>query len=139
MIVKLLCFSSTNDKEDDDGAEFQKFIRVLADKVGFLSKHREELLDKYPRIEAANEQFKKELEEKKDLVKLLCNKLQLEKQVTSCLYILDGFSLVYYFLNEARLKKLGQVELAKTNCLMTTLRDWSIVHMRVEVCFHLGF
>lgn len=74
-------YSSINDNEDDGNAEFQKCIRVLADRVGFLSRHREELLDKYPKLEAANEQLRKELEEKKELVTTLYKKHQLEKQV----------------------------------------------------------
>ncbi|XP_038699469.1 autophagy-related protein 11 isoform X2 [Tripterygium wilfordii] len=71
---------SVNENEDDVTAEFQKCIRVLADKVNFLSRHREELLDKYPKLEAANEQLRKELEDKKELVKTLYTKHQLEKQ-----------------------------------------------------------
>lgn len=72
--------SSTNDRDDDDLAEFRKCIRVLADKVSSLSRHREELLEKYSRIEATNEQLRKELEEKTDQVKTYYNKHQLEKQ-----------------------------------------------------------
>lgn len=86
----LLSCSSSNDKEDDDLAEFRKCIRVLASKVGSLSLHREELLDKYSRIEATNEQLRKELEEKMDQVKTYYNKHQLEKQVTHCPYFHDG-------------------------------------------------
>ncbi|KAM5554119.1 autophagy-related protein 11 [Rosa sericea] len=72
--------NSINDNEDDVTLEFRKCIRVLADRVGFLSRHREELLDKYPKVEAANEQLRKELEEKKDLVKTWYTKHLLEKQ-----------------------------------------------------------
>lgn len=74
-------FSSINEDEDDGTAEFRKCIRVLSDRVSFLSRHRDELLDKYPKIESANEQLRKELEEKKELVKTLYTKHQLEKQV----------------------------------------------------------
>ncbi|KAK4257585.1 hypothetical protein QN277_007153 [Acacia crassicarpa] len=80
VVYFFLCFSSTNDRDDDDLAEFRKCIRVLADKVSSLSRHREELLDKYSRIEATNEQLRKELEEKTDQVKTYYNKHQLEKQ-----------------------------------------------------------
>lgn len=80
--VALIFFSSMNDNEDDGISEFRKCISVLADKVGFLSRHRVELLDKYPKLEAANEQLRKELEEKKELVTTLYKKLQLEKQVS---------------------------------------------------------
>ncbi|KAK7304133.1 hypothetical protein RJT34_15205 [Clitoria ternatea] len=72
--------NSTSDKDDDDIAEFRKCVQVLTDKVGFLSKHHEELLLKYPRTEAANEQLRKELEEKTDQFKTYYNKLQHEKQ-----------------------------------------------------------
>ncbi|XP_061347516.1 autophagy-related protein 11 isoform X2 [Gastrolobium bilobum] len=72
--------NSANDRDDDDIAEFRKCIRVLADKVGFLSGHRKELLEKYTRLEAANELLRKDLEEKIDQVKTYYNKHQLEKQ-----------------------------------------------------------
>lgn len=75
-------FSSINDNEDEDTANFRKCVRVLAEKVSFLLRHRQELLSKYLKVEAANEQLRKELEEKKELVKTLYTKLQLEKQVT---------------------------------------------------------
>lgn len=77
----MIIFSSSNDNDDEGAAEFQKCISVLADKVGFLSTHGAELLDKYPKLEAANEQLGKELEEKKELVVTLYKKHQLEKQV----------------------------------------------------------
>ncbi|XP_062157943.1 autophagy-related protein 11 [Alnus glutinosa] len=72
--------NSLNDNEDDDTADFRKCIRVLADKVSFLSRHREELLGKHLKAEATNEQLRKDLEEKKELVKTLYTKHQLEKQ-----------------------------------------------------------
>lgn len=54
---------------------------MLADKVSFLSKHREELLEKCRNLEATSEQTRKDLEEKKELVKTLYTKHQLGKQV----------------------------------------------------------
>ncbi|KAG2664974.1 hypothetical protein I3760_16G108200 [Carya illinoinensis] len=72
--------NSINDNEDEDTANFRKCVRVLAEKVSFLLRHRQELLSKYLKVEAANEQSRKELEEKKELVKTLYTKLQLEKQ-----------------------------------------------------------
>ncbi|PPR95385.1 hypothetical protein GOBAR_AA25289 [Gossypium barbadense] len=74
--------NSISDSEDDGSAEFRKCIRVLAEKVGFLSRHREELHEKYTNIEAVTEQLKKELEEKNELVKTLYTKHQLEKQAS---------------------------------------------------------
>ncbi|XVF34352.1 hypothetical protein REPUB_Repub18cG0052400 [Reevesia pubescens] len=72
--------NSISDSEDDGTAEFRKCIRVLAEKIGFLSRHREELHEKYTNVEALNEQLRKELEEKNELVKTLFTKHQLEKQ-----------------------------------------------------------
>lgn len=72
--------NSISDSEDDGTAEFRKCIRILAEKVGFLYRHREELHEKYTSVEAVNEQLKKELEEKNELVKTLYTKHQLEKQ-----------------------------------------------------------
>lgn len=78
----LKIYSSINDNEDDGTAEFRKCIQVLADKVSFLSRHREELLGKDRKLESANEQLRKDFEEKKELVKTLYTKHQLGKQVT---------------------------------------------------------
>ncbi|EXC30161.1 Autophagy-related protein 11 [Morus notabilis] len=72
--------NSINENEDEGIVEFRKCIRVLADKVTFLSRNRDELLEKYPKVEVANEQLRKELEEKQELVKTLYAKHQLEKQ-----------------------------------------------------------
>ncbi|XP_065849468.1 autophagy-related protein 11 [Euphorbia lathyris] len=72
--------NSVSENEDDGTAEFRKSIRVLAERVSFMSRHREELLDKCPKLEAGNEQLRKELEEKKELITTLYKKHQLEKQ-----------------------------------------------------------
>ncbi|CAL1414994.1 unnamed protein product [Linum trigynum] len=72
--------NSITENEDDGTGEFRKCIRVLAEKVTFLSRHRDELLDKCPKLEAANEQLLKDLEEKKELCTTLYKKHQLEKQ-----------------------------------------------------------
>lgn len=74
--------NSTSDLEDEGATEFRECIRVLADKVGVLSRHRAELIERYSKAEAANEQLKKELEEKKELVNTLYRKHQHEKQVS---------------------------------------------------------
>lgn len=73
--------NSINDNENDGSAEFRQCIQGLADKVGALSRRTPELLDKCLKVEAANEHLRKQLEENKELVKTLYNKLQLEKQV----------------------------------------------------------
>lgn len=74
-------FSVANENDDDGTAEFRECIRVLADKVGVLSRQRVELLDRHSKGEASNEKLAKELEEKKELVNTLYMKHQLEKQV----------------------------------------------------------
>lgn len=81
--VLLLFVSSASDAEDDGTVEFRACIKVLAEKVGILSRQRTELLDRYSKAEAANKQLSKELEERKELVKTLYTKHQLEKQVFS--------------------------------------------------------
>ncbi|KAK9098126.1 hypothetical protein Syun_025171 [Stephania yunnanensis] len=72
--------NSANDNEDDGTMEFRACIRVLADKVGALFQQRAEFLERCSRAEAAQGYLKKELDEKKELVKCLYNKHQLEKQ-----------------------------------------------------------
>lgn len=72
--------SVANENDDDGTAEFRECIRVLADKVGVLSRQRVELLDRHSKGEASNEKLAKELEEKKELVNTLYMKHQLEKQ-----------------------------------------------------------
>ncbi|PSS08361.1 Autophagy-related protein [Actinidia chinensis var. chinensis] len=72
--------NSASDSEDDGSAEFRECVRVLADKVGLLSRHRAELHERYSKAEATTEQLKKELEEKKELVNTLYIKHQHEKQ-----------------------------------------------------------
>lgn len=74
-------FSSGSDNENDGTNEFRQCIWAIAERIGIFVKQREELLEKYPKLEAANEQLVKELEEKKELVKTLFAKHQLEKQV----------------------------------------------------------
>ncbi|XP_022755350.1 autophagy-related protein 11-like isoform X2 [Durio zibethinus] len=72
--------NSISDSGDDGTAEFHKCIRVLAEKVGFLSRHCEELHENYTSVEAVNERLRKELEEKNELVNTLNAKHQLQKQ-----------------------------------------------------------
>ncbi|CAN4084370.1 unnamed protein product [Withania somnifera] len=72
--------NSINEKEEDGSAEFRECIRVLADKVCALSRHRAELADKCSKFDAANKQVSKELEERKELVNTLYKKHQHEKQ-----------------------------------------------------------
>lgn len=72
--------NSISENEEDGAVEFRECIQALADKVSILSRHRAELLERYSKAEAANEQLSKELEEKRELVNTLYMKHQLEKQ-----------------------------------------------------------
>ncbi|GMY35570.1 autophagy-related protein 11 [Fagus crenata] len=106
--------NSTNDNEDDDTSDFRKCVRVLADKVSFLSRHREELLGKYLKVEAANEQLRKDLEEKKELAKALYNKHQHEKQANKekiSFGRLEVHEIAAFVLNSA-----GHYEAITRNC-----------------------
>lgn len=78
--VFILCFSSVNDDEDDGTVEFRASIKVLADKVGPLSRHRSELLDRCSRAETALSRAETALDEKTEQVKSLYTKHQIEKQ-----------------------------------------------------------
>lgn len=77
----LKIFSSISENEEDGAVEFRECIQALADKVSILSRHRTELLERYSKAEAANEQLSKELEEKSELANTVYLKRQLEKQV----------------------------------------------------------
>ncbi|EOA15927.1 hypothetical protein CARUB_v10004021mg [Capsella rubella] len=106
--------NSVNENEDDGTAEFRKCIRVLADKVSFLSKHREELLEKCQNLEATSEQTRKDLEEKKELVKTLYTKHQLGKQANKekiSFGRLEVHEIAAFVLNQA-----GHYEAINRNC-----------------------
>ncbi|XP_072962242.1 autophagy-related protein 11 [Typha angustifolia] len=74
--------SSIKKDEGDGSVEFQQCIKILADKVGFLSRQNVELLDRSSRMESAHAHLIRELEEKKELIKNLYTKHQLEKQAS---------------------------------------------------------
>ncbi|CAH9086520.1 unnamed protein product [Cuscuta epithymum] len=78
--LSLSLANSVNEKEEDSTAELRECVRVLAEKVGVLSRNRSELLEQCSNAEAANKQLLKECEEKKELVNTLYKKHQLEKQ-----------------------------------------------------------
>ena len=77
----LFCSSSVKKDEADSTIQFQQCIKILADKVSFLSRQSDELMERYSRVEAAHGILVRELEEKKTLINNLYKKLQLEKQV----------------------------------------------------------
>ncbi|GAB4853637.1 hypothetical protein Ancab_017828 [Ancistrocladus abbreviatus] len=106
--------NSANEKEDDGAAEFHACIKVLADRVGILSRQRAELLDKYSKAEAASKHLAKELEEKKELVKTLYTKHQLEKlankeKISFCRF--EVHEIAAFVLNSA-----GHYEAISRNC-----------------------
>lgn len=78
-------------------AEFRECVRVLAEKVGVLTRQRAELIDRYTKAEASHEELTKELNEKKELVNTLYVKLQSEKQVSFFTKIHTG-NRMYFFL-----------------------------------------
>ncbi|XP_044472070.1 autophagy-related protein 11-like [Mangifera indica] len=116
--------NSINDSEDDSTLEFQKCLRILADRVGYLSRHREELLEKCRQVEVTNEQLRKELEEKKELVKTLFTKHQLEKQASKekiSFGRLEVHEIAAFVLNSA-----GHYEAINRNCLKYYLSAESV-------------
>ncbi|KAI4380531.1 hypothetical protein MLD38_006709 [Melastoma candidum] len=116
--------NSASDNEDDGTVEFRKCIRVLAESVSFLSRNREELLDKFPKLEAGNEQLRKDLEEKEEMVKTLYKKHQLEKQASKekiSFRRLEVQEIAAFVLNPA-----GHYEAINWNCLNYYLSSESV-------------
>ncbi|KAJ4953141.1 hypothetical protein NE237_029973 [Protea cynaroides] len=116
--------NSVNDVEDDFTVEFRTCMRVLADKVGFLSRNRGELLDRCSRAEVAHGHLTKELEEKKELVKSLYAKHQLEKQANKEKISFGRFELheiVAFVINSA-----GNYEAINRNCSNYYLSEESV-------------
>lgn len=106
--------SSARDSEDDGTGEFRVCIRVLADKVCILSKQRAELLERCTKAEAANKQLTKELEERKEVVKTLYTKHQLEKQANK-----EKISFCRFEVHEISafvLNSSGHYEAISRNC-----------------------
>ncbi|KAL9326056.1 hypothetical protein ACSQ67_006701 [Phaseolus vulgaris] len=102
-------------------AGFADSLRNLAQS---LAKHREELHEKYSRTEAANEQLRKELEEKIDQVKTYYNKHQLEKQANKekiCFGCLEVHEIAAFVLTSA-----GYYEAITRNCSNYYLSDESV-------------
>ncbi|XP_022749491.1 autophagy-related protein 11-like [Durio zibethinus] len=132
--------TSVSDGEDDGIAEFHKCIRVLAEKVGFLSGHLEELHEKNSSFEAVNEQLRKELEEKNDLVKTLYTKHQLEMQANKekiSFSRLQVHEIAAFVLNSA-----GHYEAITRNCFNYYLSAESVAlftdHLPSQPCYIVG-
>ena len=79
--------------------EFRACIRILAEKVNFLSRQRTELVDRCSTLESTNNKLSQEVADKKELVKNLYSKLQLEKQVN---YPSPQFSLFFPFWGNSK-------------------------------------
>lgn len=89
----LFCSSSAKKDEADATVQFQQCIKILAEKVTFLTRQSAELLDRYSAVQAAHGAIAKDLDDKKELIKNLYNKLQLEKQV--CTLCSHQFGIFY--------------------------------------------
>ncbi|CAO2841603.1 unnamed protein product [Amaranthus hypochondriacus] len=132
--------SSASDVEDDGTAEFRQCIRVLADKVGILSRQRTELLDRSSKAEAASKQLSKDLEERKELVKTLYTKHQLEKQankekISFCRF--EVHEIAAFILNSS-----GQYEAISRNCPNYFLSPESVAlftdHLPIRPAYIIG-
>ncbi|GAA0150167.1 scaffold/adaptor protein [Lithospermum erythrorhizon] len=97
----------TNEMEEDGSVEFRECVRVLAEKVGTLSRNRAELLERFSKAE-------KELEEKKELINTLYIKNQHEKQTNKeriSFGRLEVHEIAAFVLNAA-----GHYEAVNRNC-----------------------
>ncbi|KAJ6800995.1 autophagy-related protein 11 [Iris pallida] len=106
--------SSVNDDEDDGTVEFRASIKVLADKVGLLSRHRSDLLDRCSMAETALSRAETALDEKTEQVKSLYTKHQIEKQASKekiSFVRLEVHELACFVLNSA-----GHYEAVHRNC-----------------------
>jgi autophagy-related protein 11 len=91
----LQCSSS----KKDEGDEFQQCIKVLSDKVGFISRQSTDLLQRCSQMETTHSHLVRELEEKEELICNLYAKLQLEKQVGMRWQVASLFDLDYVVQN----------------------------------------
>ncbi|KAG6469741.1 autophagy-related protein 11-like [Zingiber officinale] len=106
--------SSLSEDEDDVTREFQACIKVFADKVTFLSRHRAELSERCSRAEVVRGNLLRELEEKNEQLKSLYSKHQLEKQANKEKIAFGRFEvheLAAFVLNSA-----GHYEAINRNC-----------------------
>ena len=85
------CSSSVKKDEADTTVQFQQCIKILAEKVAFLTQQSGEMLDRYSAVQAAHGAIAKDLDEKKEQIKNLYNRLQHEKQVCLVAYTVTKF------------------------------------------------
>ncbi|KAF3329617.1 Autophagy-related protein 11 [Carex littledalei] len=80
--LRSLSLSLASSSKKDEGDEFHQCIKVLSDKVGFISRQSADLLEQCSRMETTHSHLVRELEEKRELIRNLYAKLQLEKQAS---------------------------------------------------------
>ncbi|KAG8069997.1 hypothetical protein GUJ93_ZPchr0006g45974 [Zizania palustris] len=132
-----LSLASVKKDEGDSTIQFQQCIKILADKVGFLSRQSSELLERYSRIEGAHRVLVRELEEKKDSMKNLYSKLQLEKQVSKEKISFSRFKvheLAVFVQNPA-----GHYEAINRNCSNYFLSEESVALFTEHHPRHLAY
>lgn len=116
--------SSVKKDEADTTVQFQQCIKILADKVTLLTRQSAELLERYLAVQAAHGAISKELDEKKELIKNLYNKLQLEKQASKEKISFGRFEvheLAIFIRNPA-----GHYEAINRNCSNYYLSEESV-------------
>ncbi|CAD6247851.1 unnamed protein product [Miscanthus lutarioriparius] len=116
--------SSVKKDEADTTVQFQQCIKILADKVYLLTRQSAELLERYSAMQAVHGGITKELDEKKELIKNLYNKLQLEKQASKEKISFGRFEvheLAVFFRNPA-----GHYEAINRNCSNYYLSEESV-------------
>ncbi|KAL6861658.1 hypothetical protein ACP4OV_017358 [Aristida adscensionis] len=74
--------SSAKKGEADSTVQFQQCIKILADKVMALLSQNADMVERFSTVQATHGALMKDLEEKKELIKNLYSKLQLEKQAS---------------------------------------------------------
>jgi len=116
--------SSVKKDEADTTVQFQQCIKILAEKVAFLTQQSGEMLDRYSAVQAAHGAIAKDLDEKKEQIKNLYNRLQHEKQASKEKISFGRFEvheLAIFFQNPA-----GHYEAINRNCSNYYLSEESV-------------
>ncbi|WVZ77632.1 hypothetical protein U9M48_025478 [Paspalum notatum var. saurae] len=116
--------SSVKKDESDTTLQFQQCIKILADKVTMLTRQSAELVERYLAMQAAHGAISKDLDEKKELIKNIYSKLQLEKQASKEKISFGRFEvheLAVFFRNPA-----GYYEAINRNCSNYYLSEESV-------------
>ncbi|CAO2823072.1 unnamed protein product [Amaranthus hypochondriacus] len=129
--------SYASDGEDDGTTEFRACIRGLADRVAVLLRHQ---LDRCAKAEAATKQLLTDSEERKELIKTLYTKHQLEKQankekISFCRF--EVHKIAAFILNSS-----GHYEAISRNCPNYFLSPESValftVHLPSRPAYIIG-